>query len=365
MSGSGHAATATQAPFGTTPDGVPVAAVTLAGAHGISARIITYGAALQALEVPDRTGHADDVVLGYPDLAGYLERPQFFGATIGRYANRIAGAAFELDGVRYALAANNGANTLHGGRKGFDKVVWTIADVSNEPEASVTLTYVSPDGEEGFPGTVNVRVVYALSDDDRLTIRYEATTDRPTIINLSNHSYFNLAGLDAGRSGLDQSLMIDADAFLPVDAEQIPTGELRPVAGTPFDFRQSRRIGARIRDAGDSQLMTGRGYDHNFVLNAGATETAKLAARLSDPVSGRVMELFTTEPGLQLYSGNHFNGTVVGKGNRTLRQSDGIALEPQKFPDSPNRPEFPSARLDPGETYRHTSYFRFSLRDDE
>jgi aldose 1-epimerase len=224
---------------------------------------------------------------------------------------------------------------------------------------------VSPDGEEGFPGTLNARVVYALSDDDRLTLRYEATTDRATIVNLSNHSYFNLAGLTAGRSGLDQSLTIDADAFMPVDAGKIPTGELRSVAGTPFDFRRSRAIGARIRDAADPQLMIGGGYDHNFVLNPGATDAPKFAARLEDAISGRVMEIFTTEPGLQLYSGNHFNGTVVGKGNRTLRQSDGIALEPQKFPDSPNRPEFPSARLDPGATYRHTSYLRFSVRDDE
>jgi aldose 1-epimerase len=365
MSGSGNAATATLAPFGTTPDGTQVVAVMLSNANGISARIIAYGATLQALEVPDRAGRTDDIVLGYPDLAGYVARPQYFGATIGRYANRIAGAAFELDGVRYALASNNGANTLHGGRMGFDKVVWTIADVSTEPQASVTLTYVSSDGEEGFPGTLNVQVVYALSDDDELTIRYEATTDRPTVVNLSNHSYFNLTGLDAGRSGLDQSLMIDADAFMPVDAGQIPTGELRRVAGTPFDFTRSREIGSRIRDAGDPQLMIGRGYDHNFVLNAGATDAAQFAARLEDANSGRVMELFTTEPGLQLYSGNHFNGTVVGKGNRTLRQSDGIALEPQKFPDSPNRSEFPSARLDPGETYRHTSYLRFSLRDVE
>jgi aldose 1-epimerase len=354
-----YAAEATRAPFGTTPDGATVEAITLSAGNGITARVITYGATLQALALPDRSGRRDDVVLGYDSLTGYVTNPRFFGVTVGRYANRIAGAKFTLDGKTYSLAANNGPNALHGGVKGFDKVLWTVGEVVSGPVASVTLSYISSDGEEGYPGTLKVSVTYAL-DERTLTIRYEATTDQPTIVNLTNHSLFNLAGVTAARSVLDQRLTINADEYTPVDATLIPTGELRSVAGTPFDFRRSELIGAHIRDAADAQIAIGRGYDHNFVLREGVTANPKLAARLEDPLSGRVLELYTTEPGVQVYSGNFFDGTIVGKSRVAYRQGDGVALEPQKFPDSPNHPSFPSARVDPGETYRQTSFYRFS-----
>jgi aldose 1-epimerase len=355
-----HAAEATRAPFGTTPEGTAVEAVTLK-AGGISARIISYGATLQSLFLPDKTGHLADVVLGYDDLAGYVAKPQYFGATVGRYANRIAGARFVLDGKTYSLAANDGPNALHGGLKGFDKVVWTIAEVKSGAAASVRLTYTSRDGEEGYPGTLKVSVTYSLDDSRTLTTSYEATTDAPTIVNLTNHSIFNLAGVPAARSILDHRLMVSADAYTPVDAKLIPTGELRGVAGTPFDFRQPTAIGARIRDATDPQIVLGRGYDHNFVLRGGVTPTPKLAAQVEDPISGRVVELYTTEPGVQVYTGNFLDGTTPGKAHVVYRQGDGLALEPQKFPDSPNHPAFPSARLDPGQTYRQVSYYRFSV----
>ena len=358
-----HAAEASRTTFGITPDGIPVEAVTLTASHGISARVITYGATLQSLLLPDRMGRSSDVVLGYDDLAGYVAKPQFFGATAGRYANRIARARFALDGKTYSLAANDGPNALHGGKKGFDKVIWTIAEVKSGPAASVTLNYVSADGEEGYPGTLKVGVTYALDDDRTLTTRYEATTDKPTVVNLTNHSLFNLAGVGSGRGVLDQRLMVNADEYTPVDGTLIPTGELRVVAGTPFDFRNAAVIGARIRDASDPQIAIGRGYDHNFVLRGGVTRTPKLAARIEDPISGRVVELFTTEPGVQVYTGNFLDGTTIGKSRTVYRQGDGLALEPQKFPDSPNRPAFPSARLDPGQTYRQTSYYRFSVLD--
>jgi aldose 1-epimerase len=363
MSGNSCAAEASRAEFGVLSDGTSVDAVTLSNAGGIRATIIAWGATLQSLELPDRNGRTDDVVLGYADLDGYVTKPQYFGATVGRFANRIADARFVLDGKAYVLAANNGRNSLHGGTRGFDKVVWTITDVTSGPRASVTLRYVSPDGEEGYPGTLTTDVTYALDDDGTLTTRYEATTDAPTIINLSHHSLFNLAGAGSARSVLGQRLMIDADAYLPVDASLIPTGEIRSVAGTPFDFRESLPIGDRIRDGADPQIMIGRGYDHNYVLNGGASAMPKRAARFEDPVSGRVLELYTTEPGLQVYSGNFLDGTTSGKADRIYRQGDGLALEPQKFPDAPNQPAFPSARLDSGNTYRQTSYYRFPLID--
>lgn len=361
---SGYAVDAMRAPFGTMVDGTVVEAITLVDGQGTSARIITYGATLQSLILPDRSGRLDDVVLGYPDLTSYLSTPQYFGSTVGRFANRIAGARFSLDGATYSLTANDSTNSLHGGRRGFDKVVWTIAEITSGPVASVRLTYVSPDGEEGYPGTLSVSVTYSLDETGTLTTSYEATTDKPTIVNLTHHSLFNLAGMESMRSVLDQRLMISADAFTPVDSALIPTGEVRAVAGTPFDFTDSHEVGSRIRDASDAQIVVGRGYDHNFVLNGGTTDRPKLAARMEDPVSGRVMELFTTEPGLQVYSGNFLDGTVTGKGDRIYRQGDGLALEPQVFPDAPNQPAFPSARLDPGETYRQISYYRFSLIDE-
>jgi aldose 1-epimerase len=356
-----YAAEATRASFGTTPDGIAVEAVTLRSSNGISASILSYGATLQTLFLPDRAGTLADVVLGYDNLADYVAKPQFFGSTVGRYANRIAGARFTLDGKTYSLAANNGPNALHGGIKGFDKVVWTITEIKSGPVASVTLTYTSRDGEEGYPGTLTSSVTYSLDDNRTLTTSYEATTDQPTIVNLTNHSLFNLAGVPASRSVLDHRITVNADTYTPVDATLIPTGELRSVAGTPFDFRSSAAIGARIRDASDPQIAIGRGYDHNFVLRGGVTATPKLAARVEDPVSGRVLELYTTEPGVQVYTGNFLDGTTAGKARVVYRQGDGLALEPQKFPDSPNHAAFPSARLDPGQTYRQTSYYRFSV----
>jgi aldose 1-epimerase len=355
-----QAAEAQRARFGATADGAPIEAVTLSNGHGMSARIIAYGAALQSLRVPDRAGRVEDVVLAYPDMAGYLAKPQYFGATVGRYANRIAKGAFGLDGRRYTLATNDGPNALHGGLNGFDKVVWTVAEVKSGPTASATFTYLSRDGDAGYPGDLQVSVTYALDENNALTLSYRATTDKPTVVNLSNHSFFNLAGADSTRDILGQRLMIAADAFTPTDDTLIPTGELRPVADTPFDFRQPHAIGERIHDGLEPQLVQAKGYDHNFVLRGGETEKPKLAVRLDDPVSGRVMELWTTEPGVQFYSGNFLDGTVVGKDGYIYRQSDGLALEPQHFPDSPNHPAFPSTRLDPGQVYRQVSVYRFS-----
>jgi aldose 1-epimerase len=359
------AAEATRTTFGTMPDGTVIEAITLTDGRGISARIITYGATLQSLMIPDRADRPDDVVLGYPDLDGYLAKPQYFGSTVGRFANRIAGARFSLDGTTYVLAPNDSANSLHGGRVGFDKVVWSIAEITSGSVASVKLTYVSPDGEEGYPGSLRVSVTYSLDENHVLTTSYEATTDKPTIINLTHHSLFNLSGAESMRAILDHRLMVNADTYTPVDASLIPTGELRAVAGTPFDFREGRDIGAAIRDASDPQIAIGRGYDHNFVLDGGVTDSPRLAARVEDLGSGRVMELFTTEPGLQVYTGNFLDGTTVGKGDRIYRQGDGLALEPQHFPDTPNQPAFPTVRLDPGETYRQVSYFRFDTTAEQ
>lgn len=353
------AAEARQETFGAF-EGKPVAAVVLTNAAGAKARIIAYGATLQELDVPDRQGRSVDVVLGYDDMAGYATNPPYFGVTVGRYANRIAKSVFTLDGKTYALAANDGANTLHGGKRGFDKVLWTVSKVSSGSEASVTLSYVSPDGEEGYPGQLTASVTYALNDKNELTIRYSATTDKPTIVNLTNHAYFNLGGASSGRDILGHRLTLAAARYTPVDAGLIPTGELRPVAGTPFDFRAPRPIGERLHDGAEAQLVLGRGYDHNFALDGGVSPEPKLAARVEDPMSGRVLEILTTEPGVQFYSGNFLDGRVVGKGGYVYRQSGGLALEPQHFPDSPNQPAFPSTRLDPGQTYRHVSIYRFS-----
>lgn len=342
-------------------EGKPVPAVVLTNASGMRARIIAYGATLQSLLVPGRDGKVADVVLASPDMQGFVATPQYFGSTVGRYANRIARGSFTLDGQRYSVPVNNGVNSLHGGTRGFDKVLWTLGDVKAGSEASATFTYVSPDGDQGYPGELTVSVTYALNDRNELFTRFRATTTRPTIVNVTNHSYFNLAGAASGRSALDQRLTLLADRYLPVDAGLIPTGELRPVQGTPFDFRTPHVIGERVRDARDAQLVIGRGYDHNYVLNAGHSAEPQLAARLEDPVSGRVMELLTTEPGVQFYSGNFLDGTVVGKDARLYRQGDAVCLEPQHFPDAPNQPAFASPRLDPGAEYRHVSVYRFSV----
>jgi aldose 1-epimerase len=355
-----EAVEAQRAPFGQTADGGPVEAVTLTNAHGVSARVIAYGAALQSLKVPDRAGRLADVVLAFPDMGGYLKTPKYFGATVGRYANRIANGRFSLDGKTYHLATNDGSNALHGGRRGFDKVVWTVAEVTSGPVASVTFTYTSPDGDEGYPGTLKVSVTYSLDEHDALTTRYKATTDKPTVVNLTNHSFFNLGGAASGRDILDERLAIAADHYNQIDASLIPQGAPRPVAGTPFDFQAPHVIGARIHDGGDAQLILAQGYDHNFVLNKGVTLEPIFAARLEDPISGRVMELDTTQPGVQFYAGNFLNGDAAGKDHYIYRQSDGLALEPQHFPNSPNRPDFPSVQLDPGAVYREVSVYRFS-----
>jgi aldose 1-epimerase len=355
-----QAASAARSRFGALADGTPVEAVTLTNGHGVSARLVAWGAMLQSLVVPDRHGRRADVVLAYPDMTGYLEKPQFFGATVGRMANRIGHGVFSLDGRTYHLAVNDGPNALHGGLRGFDKRLWTISEVKSGPVASVTFTRTSPDGEEGYPGTLKASVTYALNDRNELTERLEAVTDKPTVVNLSNHSFFNMAGAASGRTVYDQRLTLVADAFTPVDAGLIPTGEIRPVAGTPFDFRTPHAIGERIADGRDHQLVLGRGYDHNWVLNGGVTAAPRLAARMEDPASGRVMELSTTEPGLQVYSGNFLDAKVVGVDHTIYRQGAGLAMEPQHFPDSPNHPSFPSVRLDPGHTYRVTTVYRFT-----
>lgn len=341
-------------------EGHPVAAVVLKNSAGMRARIIAYGATLQELNVPDRQGHFGDVVLSYPDMNSFIAKRQYFGATVGRFANRIAGGTFILDDKRYTVPKNDGQNSLHGGTRGFDKVLWTLAEVKSGAEATATLTYVSPDGDEGYPGELTVSVTYALNDHDELITRFRATTTKPTVVNLTNHSYFNLSGATSGRNVLAERLTLFADRYTPVDTGLIPTGELKAVAGGAFDFRTPHLIGERLRDGTEPQLVRGRGYDHNWVLNGGTTEVPKLAATLEDPFSGRVLEILTTEPGMQFYSGNFLDGTVVGKGGMVYRQGDGLCLEPQRFPDSPNQPTFPIARLDPGQTYRHVSVYRFS-----
>ena len=345
--------------FGTMPDGRSVDSVLLTNSHGLSARVIAYGASLQSVSAPDRDGHLADIALGYPTLKGYLEKPQYFGATVGRYANRIAKGRFVLDGRTYQLPVNDGPNSLHGGTRGFDKVLWTVAAVNHDADkASVTLTYVSPDGDMGYPGKLSVTAVYTLDDQDRLSIEYRATTDKPTLVNLSNHAYWNLSGEGSG-SVMEQRLTIAGDAFLPVDAGSIPTGENRQVAGTPFDFRKPKAIGRDIRIA-DPQLLNGRGYDHNWVISRKAAPAPRMVARVEDPRSGRVLTLSSDQPGLQFYSGNFLDGTTVGTGGHVYRQGDAFVLEPQLYPDTPNQPAFGSARLDPGHTYRNLIVYRFT-----
>jgi aldose 1-epimerase len=349
----------TTAVFGRMPDGTPIDLFTLTNAHGIEVRVITYGATVTSIRVPDRNGRLDDIVTGFATLDGYLERSRYFGAIVGRYANRIANARFTLDGRRYELAANNGRNHLHGGRRGFDKVVWKGEPFQRGENVGVTLTYVSPDGDEGYPGTLNVSVTYTLTPRDELRIDYEATTDAATVLNLTNHSYFNLAG-DGRGDILGHLLSIDADAYTPTDETQIPTGEIAPVAATPFDFRQMVPIGSRI-DADNEQIRRGKGYDHNFVLRPAAAGRLRHAARLVDPVSGRTLDVATTEPGIQFYSGNNLDGTAVGKGGHVYARRTSLCLETQHFPDSPNHPDFPSTILRPDQRYRSSTVFTFGV----
>ena len=360
-SAAAPAADARRAAFGALADGTPIEAVELKNGAGVSARIITLGAAVQALLVPDRDGKSEDIVLGYSRAQEYLDKPQYFGATVGRFANRIANGRFDLDGHTYKLAANDHGNSLHGGLRGFDKVVWRIDSLQSGPTASVTLSYSSPAGEEGYPGNLHVLALYTLNDRNELGVQYRATTDAPTIVNISNHSYFNLSGEASGRSVMDELLQIDAAQYTVVDEHLIPTGEQRSVAGTPFDFRNPTAIGLRIRDGRDVQIRYGRGYDHNFVVSGPAGQL-RAAVRVADPYSGRVMEILSSSPGVQFYSGNFLDGSIVGKGGKAYRQGDAIALEPQLFPDAPNHADFPSARLAPGSTYENSIVYRFTVQ---
>ncbi|MCS7157212.1 MAG: galactose mutarotase [Blastocatellia bacterium] len=344
--------------FGRTPDGEVVELYTLTNAKGMEVKITNYGGIVVSLRVPDRQGRFDDVVLGFDRLEDYLKGHPYFGAIIGRYANRIAAGRFVLNGVSYQLTLNEGQNHLHGGRKGFDKVVWKARPVRSARGIGVRLTYLSRDGEEGYPGNLAVTVTYLLTEENELRIEYTATTDRDTIVNLTHHSYFNLAG-QGRRDILDHQLQINAQYFTPIDANLIPTGEIRFVRGTPFDFTQLTPIGARIEQP-DEQLRFGRGYDHNWVLD-GPPGELRLAARVVEPSSGRVLEVWTTEPGLQFYSGNFLDGTIVGKEGRVYRHRYGFCLEPQHFPDSPNKPHFPSVVLRKGARYQTTTVYKFSV----
>jgi aldose 1-epimerase len=346
-------------PFGELAGRV-VDRYTLANRHGMRVEVIPYGGIIRAVWVPDRDGLLANVALGFADFAGYLERNEpFFGCIAGRYANRIAGGRFTLDGETFQLATNDGANHLHGGVRGFDKQLWETEEVRAGKRSGVRLRLVSPDGDEGYPGTLTVDVAYLLGDDNRLRIDYRAETDRATIVNLTNHSYWNLAGEGSGTIE-GHTLRLAASRYTPVDASLTPIGELAPVAETPFDFTTPTAIGARLRE-GHPQLLHGKGYDHNFVFDRAPGDASLLEAiALHDPGSGRTLTIWTTEPGVQVYTGNYLDGTIVGASGRAYRQGDGIALETQHFPDSPNQPAFPSTVLRPGAVYRSTTVFAFS-----
>jgi aldose 1-epimerase len=351
-------ATVARSSFGHLPDGAEVALFTLTNASGMQVRLITYGGIVTSLQVPDRNGVLGDVVLGFDSLAGYVKNPPYFGAIVGRYANRIAKAQFTLDGKKYRLAANNQANTLHGGIKGFDKAVWQAESFEQAGEVGVALTHTSPDGEEGFPGVLSMRVTFTLSDANELALDYSATTDQATVLNLTHHDYFNLAGEGSG-DVLSHHLFINADRYTPVDATLIPTGELASVAGTPFDFRMPTPIGARIGSE-DRQIMLGHGYDHNFVINRQGNDLT-LAARVEEPKSGRVLEVRTTEPGVQFYSANFLTGNQ-GKAGHAYQDRGAFCLESQHYPDSPNHPAFPTTTLRPGVPFHSRTVYAFSVK---
>ena len=347
-----------QKPLGTQ-EGRQVNLYTLTNSHGVEVHAMNYGGIILSIRVPDRKGELADVVLGHETLEGYVPNPPYLGAIVGRYANRIANASFALDGKTYTLPKNDGPNTLHGGTtRTFDKVVWEAEPVGKN---GVAFSYLSKDGEEGFPGNVKVKVTYTLTDGNALIIDYEATSDKATPINVSQHSYFNLKGEGNGDI-LDHEIMINADRFTPVDKNLIPTGELRPVKGTPLDFTKSTKIGARIDDSYD-QLVLGHGYDHNFVLNQKPRQNDEvLAARVHEPSTGRTLEVWTTQPGVQFYTGNFLDGTVTGKGGHVYKRRFGFCLETQHFPDSPNHPDFPTTILKPGETFHQKTVFKFSAK---
>ena len=354
------AASVTRAPFGTAPDSTPVDVYSLVNSHGIRARILTYGAIVQSLEIPDRAGKLDDVVLGFDDLQGYVKSSPYFGAIVGRYGNRIARGRFTLDGKTYTLAINNAPNHLHGGIKGFDKVVWAAQQFQSDSSVGVVLTHTSPDGDEGYPGTLRAKVTYTLTNRDELAIDFEATTDKATPVNLTNHTYWNLAG-DGTRDILGHVMTLESSAIVPVDSTLIPTGTLMPVAGTAFDFSTPTAVGAHIGDTTHQQIRYGRGYDHTFVLDGTRQAGVAHAARVTEPTTGRTLDIHTTEPGLQVYSGNFLDGTAVGKRGRAYRHRYGLALETHHYPDSPNQPSFPPVILRPGETYRSRTVFTFGV----
>jgi len=347
------------APFGELADGTPVEIYTLRNNRGLEARVISYGAIIVSLRTPDSDGQYADIVLGFDNLEGYVQHSPYFGAVVGRYANRIARGRFTLDGRAHELPINDPPNTLHGGSRGFDKLVWTASARSSDDELELTCT--SPDGDQGFPGELTARVTYTLTDENELRVEYRATTTKPTPVTLSQHSYFNLTG-EARRDVLNHLITLSADRYTPVDATMIPTGELASVEGTPFDLRLPTRIGARV-DVDDEQLRHGGGFDHNFVLNR--TEPGLMhAGHVAEPDSGRIMEIYTTEPGVQFYSGNSLDGSIRGKGGHAYGRRCGFCLETQHFPDSPNHPGFPSTILRPGEEFSSRTVFAFSAQRD-
>ncbi len=359
--------TVTSAPFGTTPDGKAVKIFTMKNSNGLEVKAMTYGAIITSIETPDKTGKLGDIVLGFDSLGGYtnaayIAHLPYFGAVVGRYANRIAGGKFTLDGKQYQLPTNDGPNSLHGGTKGFDQRVWDGAPFQNDTAAGVVLTYTSPDGQEGYPGTLKVRVTYTLLNSNELEVQYHATTDKPTIINLAQHSYWNLEN-DGKTSILTHKIMINADSFTPIDSVFIPTGKIESVAGTPFDFRTPHEIGARINED-NQQLKYAKGYDDNWVLNKTPKDPATgltVAAKVWAPTSGRTLEVLTNQPGIQFYSGNFLDGTITGKYGITYGHRAAFALETQHFPDSPNHPNFPSTELRPGDQYNTRTIFRFGV----
>jgi aldose 1-epimerase len=347
-------------PYGALPDGRSVEAYQIGNDSGMGVSVLTYGGIVASLVVPDRHGVTRNVVLGFSRLEDYLERSPYFGAIIGRYANRILNGWFELDGVTYQVPINEPPTSVHGGERGFDKRLWRAQPFADEEWSGVRLGYVSPDGEEGFPGTLRTEVTYAVARDNLLRVDYRATTDKPTVVNLTNHSYFNLAGEGSG-SVLDHEVEILANHYLPLTTSQVPTGELAPVSGTPMDFRTPRRIGDRIR-SGFPQLVIGHGYDHNYVVDRPepSDRSVVLAARVREPSTGRVLEISTSEPGIDFYTGNFLDGSLVGTGGAVYRQGDAFAIEPEHFSNSPNMPQFPSTRLNPGEQFMSTTEYRFT-----
>ena len=351
-----------RASFGRTAAGQAAEIFTLTNSHGIEVRLTNYGGIITSLRTPDRSGRFDDIVLGYDSLSGYLRDTPYFGAIVGRYGNRIAGGRFTIDGTSYRLAVNNGPNSLHGGLRGFDKVVWNAVPFQNASGVGVALDYTSADMEEGYPGTLRTHVTYTLTNDDRLIVDYLATTDKPTPVNLTQHSYWNLAG-DGSRDILAHVLTINADAMTPVDTTLIPTGEIAPVAGTPFDFRTPTPIGLRIDQRQNQQIRFGGGYDHNFVLNRAGVSADSLvhAGRVAEPSTGRTLDIYTTEPGMQFYTGNFLDGSITGKAGHVYHYRYGLALETQHYPDSPNHPAFPSTILRPGQQYKTRTIFAFGV----